>query len=89
MSAYTRDAIMASPSVRNLTKDILTLAKGRDPVKVVQDAKLALNVLENEMHQALARTEQRVQRVKQYEAGLITEEELWMQDHLDQIEKER
>lgn len=43
--------LLKDPSVRSLTRDIIQLAKQRDPVKAVQDIALALAVLEIELDQ--------------------------------------
>ena len=40
---------MTSPSVHNLTKDILKMSEGKDIVDRVYDVELALSILRNEM----------------------------------------
>ncbi len=49
----TRQDVMANNSIHQLTKDILTTASRHDPVDVVMDVKLALEVLENELEDLL------------------------------------
>lgn len=49
----TRDEIMQSQSVHNLTKQVLELAKGKDVVDVYYDVLLAARVLEREMRESL------------------------------------
>lgn len=48
-----RQAVLDSPSTHDLTKDILNLAQGKDPVDMYHDVKLALRVLEIEMKKSL------------------------------------
>lgn len=51
--AITRQEILQSMSVHNLTKEVLELSENRDIVDRYHDVKLALKVLENEMNIAL------------------------------------
>ena len=48
MRRINRDDVMQSRSVHNLTKDILRMSIGKDPVDVLHDVELALIVLKNE-----------------------------------------
>jgi hypothetical protein len=49
----TRKEVMESPSVHNLTKDVLRLTEGKDIVDRVNDVELALIVLRNELEEEL------------------------------------
>ena len=55
MQKITRKEVMESWSVHNLTKDILKMSEGKDIVDRVYDVKLALEVLTQEMNEALGR----------------------------------
>jgi len=48
MRRINRDDVMQSRSVHNLTKDILRMSIGKDPVDVLHDVELVLIVLRNE-----------------------------------------
>jgi len=47
--AANRQEVMSDPAVHNLTKDVLRLTQGKDPVDAYYDVMLAASVLRGEV----------------------------------------